>query len=131
MLRCGTRKCPLVIAILGQFDSTKTLVIVRTDTTSRPDKILFDRFYICMNALKQGFKNGCRKVIGLDGCFLKGVCRGQILAAVAKDGNGQMYPVAWAVVQVEYKDTWGWFLRVLREDLEMGNGEGFVLMTDL
>ena len=53
------------------------------------------------------------------------------MVAVVKDGNGQIYPVAWAVVPIECKVTWSWFLRVLRDDLEMGNGEGFVLMTDM
>ena len=103
---------------------------VKTDI-SQPGKVLFNRFYMCLNAIKKGFKDGCRKVIGLDGCFLKGVCRGQLLSAIAKDGNGQMYPLAWAIVQVECKDTWSWFLRVLRDDLDMGSGGGFVLITDM
>ena len=42
-----------------------------------------------------------------------------------------MYPVAWAVVQVECKETWSWFLRVLRDDLQMGYDDGFVLITDM
>ena len=48
---------------------------VKTDT-SQPGKVLFNRFYMCLNAMKKGFKDGCRKVIGLDGCFMKGVYRG-------------------------------------------------------
>ena len=70
-------------------------------------------------------------MVGIDDCFLKGVCRGQLLAAIAKDANGQMYPLAWAIVQVECKETWKWFLSVLREDLQIGSGEGFVIMTDM
>jgi len=30
---------------------------------------VFQRFYVCLDALKRGFLAGCRKVIGLDGCF--------------------------------------------------------------
>jgi hypothetical protein len=30
---------------------------------------IFQRFYVCFSAMKKGFKVGCRKVIGLDGCF--------------------------------------------------------------
>jgi hypothetical protein len=29
----------------------------------------FKRIYICLDALKKGFLAGCRKVVGLDGCF--------------------------------------------------------------
>ncbi|KAL0454909.1 UNVERIFIED_CONTAM: hypothetical protein Slati_0830100, partial [Sesamum latifolium] len=32
----------------------------------------FDKFYVCFGALKQGFKAGCRTVIGVDGCHLEG-----------------------------------------------------------
>ena len=49
---------------------------------------------MCFHALKEGFKAGCRKVIGMDGCFLKGQCKGQLLCAISKDGNNQMYPLA-------------------------------------
>ncbi|MBA0716107.1 hypothetical protein Golax_014972 [Gossypium laxum] len=32
----------------------------------------FKRFYVCFEALKRGRKEGCRPILGLDGCFLKG-----------------------------------------------------------
>ncbi|CAN1167851.1 hypothetical protein LINPERHAP2_LOCUS27483 [Linum perenne] len=44
---------------------------------------------------------GCRKLFALDGCFLKGEVKGMILTAVGKDGNNQMFPIAWAVVEGE------------------------------
>ncbi|KAH1215927.1 hypothetical protein GmHk_13G036969 [Glycine max] len=43
----------------------------------------------------------CRPLIGLDGCFLKGEYRGQLLTAIGKDGNNQMLPIAYAVVEAE------------------------------
>ncbi|GJZ67395.1 calcium/proton exchanger [Tanacetum coccineum] len=36
----------------------------------------FRRFYICFKGVKYGWKAGCRRVIGLDGCFLKHTCKG-------------------------------------------------------
>lgn len=42
----------------------------------------FKRIYVCLGGLKKGFLEGCRSVIGLDGCFLKGPVKGMILAAV-------------------------------------------------
>ncbi|PPE00654.1 hypothetical protein GOBAR_DD02317 [Gossypium barbadense] len=36
----------------------------------------FKRFYVCFEALKRGWKEGCRPVLGLDDCFLKGPFKG-------------------------------------------------------
>ena len=75
--------------------------------------------------------DGCRKVIRIDGCFLKGICKGELLSAVRRDGNNNIYPIAWAVVNVENKNTWKWFLDNLMEDIdEGGNGNGITLMSD-
>ena len=63
-------------------------------------KVLFDRFYVCFKGVADGWVEGCRRIIGLDGCFLKGVCRGQLLSAVGRDANNQLFPIACAVVNV-------------------------------
>ncbi|XP_058753673.1 uncharacterized protein LOC131626849 [Vicia villosa] len=76
----------------------------------------FKRLYICYAACKESFKLS-RHVIGLDGCFLKGLCGGQILAAIGRDPNDQMLPIAYAVVESENKDSWTWFLELLIADL--------------
>ncbi|XP_019181393.1 PREDICTED: uncharacterized protein LOC109176417 [Ipomoea nil] len=55
------------------------------------------RFYVCFAAVKKGFLEGCSKVIGLDGCFFKGMLKGEILSAVGRDANNQMYPIAWGI----------------------------------
>ncbi|WMV55026.1 hypothetical protein MTR67_048411 [Solanum verrucosum] len=107
--------------------STCVVKLGEPDALSRP---IFKSFYICFDPLKKAFQN-CRKCIGLDGCFLKGVCRGQLLVAVAKDGNNQMLPLAWAVVEYEKKETWTWFIKLLKEDLGLGDGEDLTLITDM
>ncbi|KAJ9566551.1 hypothetical protein OSB04_002517 [Centaurea solstitialis] len=94
------------------------------------EKTYFDRFYVCLNGLKEGWKRGCRRVIALDGCFLKGVCGGELLTAIGRDGNNHIFPVAWAVVNVENKDNWTWFITLVREDLEVETGEGLTLISD-
>ncbi|WOL10473.1 hypothetical protein Cni_G19230 [Canna indica] len=60
---------------------------------------LFKRFYVCLDALKTGFKAACRPIICIDGCFLKGPYGGQLLCAITKDGNNNMSPIAWAAVE--------------------------------
>ncbi|XP_050222659.1 uncharacterized protein LOC126672747 [Mercurialis annua] len=91
----------------------------------------FNRMYVCLAACKQGWLAGCRRIIGMDGCFLKGLCKGQLLYAIGHDGNNQMFPIAWAVVQVENRDNWAWFLRCLKHDLPLEQGDGYVIISDM
>jgi len=74
---------------------------------------IFKRFFVCLNAMKNGFVKGCRPWFGIDGCHLKGPCGGVLLSAVAVDGNKGMFPIAFAVVEVECKDSWMFFLSLL------------------
>ncbi|XP_052625699.1 uncharacterized protein LOC128132783 [Lactuca sativa] len=90
----------------------------------------FSKFYVCFKGLKDGWIEGCRRVIRLDGCFLNGICRGQLLSAISRDANNHIYPIAWAVVSVESKETWKWFIDLLIEDLGMGVGHGLTLISD-
>ncbi|GKD59177.1 hypothetical protein Tco_1296686 [Tanacetum coccineum] len=80
--------------------------------------------------IKDGWINGCRRFIGLDGCFLKSVCEGQLLSAIGRDANNHMYPLAWAVVSIENKENWKWFLELLRNDIGMIGGVGLTLISD-
>jgi hypothetical protein len=79
---------------------------------------VFERIYICLEACKAAFSYTCRPLIGLDACFLKGEHGGQLMAAVGKDGNNQMFPIAYAVVEAETRDSWQWFVDLLLEDLQ-------------
>ncbi|KAH0655448.1 hypothetical protein KY285_030330 [Solanum tuberosum] len=83
------------------------------------------------NPVKKFFLAGCRRCIGLDGCFLKGVSKGQLLVVVCKDRNNQMLPLAWAVVEVENKFTWAWFVKLLKEDLQLGDGTYLTIISDM
>ncbi|GJU99751.1 pentatricopeptide repeat-containing protein [Tanacetum coccineum] len=71
-----------------------------------------------------------RRVIALDGGFLKKPNSGEILTAVGRDGNNHIFLVAWAVVTVENKDNWSWFLDLLADNLEVPNGNGLTLISD-
>ncbi|CAI9276128.1 unnamed protein product [Lactuca saligna] len=95
-----------------------------------PDAKYFKRIYICLKALKEGWLKGCRKVIDLDGCFLKGKVKGELLAAICRDGNNQIYPIAWAVVNVENKDNWKWFIELLQSNIKTVQGNGLTLISD-
>uniref|UniRef100_A0A0A9HV19 SWIM-type domain-containing protein n=1 Tax=Arundo donax TaxID=35708 RepID=A0A0A9HV19_ARUDO len=88
------------------------------------------RMYICFDACKRGFLARCRKVIGLDGCFFKGPTTGELICAMGRDGNNQMYPIAWVVVEKETNESWDWFCDLLFRDLYIGDGEGWVIISD-
>ncbi|XP_062001875.1 uncharacterized protein LOC133719723 [Rosa rugosa] len=65
----------------------------------------FHRMYICLAACKEGWIKGCRPLIGLDGCHIKGQHPGKILCAVGIDANNGIFPVAYSVVEVENTET--------------------------
>ncbi|XP_052621926.1 uncharacterized protein LOC111897236 [Lactuca sativa] len=56
--------------------------------------------------------------------------KGEVLAAVGRDANNQIYPIAWAVDGVENKATWKWFIDLLMDDIDGGLGAGITLLSD-
>ncbi|XP_071738751.1 uncharacterized protein [Rutidosis leptorrhynchoides] len=91
---------------------------------------VFKRIYVCMEALKKGFKAIGRDLLGLDGCFMKEPAKSCILTAVGVDSNNGIYPVAYAIVELECGASWTWFLKCLGEDLELGSNSNFTFISD-
>ena len=56
--------------------------------------------------MKNGFKSGCRHMINLNGCFLKGYYDGKLLVTAGIDANDCIYPLAFAIVESENYDSW-------------------------
>ncbi|XP_062015494.1 uncharacterized protein LOC133732053 [Rosa rugosa] len=90
----------------------------------------FHRMYICFAACKNGWMNGCRPIIGLDGCHIKGHHPGQLLAAVGIDANNRMFPIAYAIAEAENQETWTWFLYLLKCDLKIERDSSYTFITD-
>jgi hypothetical protein len=61
----------------------------------------FQRLYISLDACKKGFKYGCRSVVCLDACHLKGKVGGQLLCDIGKDSNDDMFPITYVVAEGE------------------------------
>ena len=74
----------------------------------------FERLYVCLDACKKGFLGGCRPIVGVDGCFIKGFHKGHLLVAVGIDPNNVIYPMAYAIVEFECYESWCWFFELLK-----------------
>ncbi|XP_052622629.1 uncharacterized protein LOC111921813 [Lactuca sativa] len=107
---------------------------VKIDVYSEPNANLetrmFKRIYVCLGALKLGFKAGLRDFLGFDGAFMKGPYPGQVLTAVGLDSNNGIYPLAYSIVEAENKSSWSWFLECLGEDLELSTNSNFTFISD-
>ncbi|KAK8627538.1 hypothetical protein V6N13_135147 [Hibiscus sabdariffa] len=101
-----------------------------TTTICYLNECLFQRMYVCMQACKDGFKAGCRPIISLDGCHLKGYYGGHILAAVGIDADDCIYPIVYACVESECGQYWAWFLDILKDDLDIVNSYHISFMSD-
>lgn len=55
---------------------------------------------------------------------------GQLLCATARDGNDNMFPIALVVVDVESKDSWLWFQKLLIDDFDHPNETRWMFMLD-
>jgi hypothetical protein len=104
----------------------------------------FHGMFMALNASVQGFLNGCRPFIGksfcivhfltlfflwvlflsewlwLDGCFVKLTTGQQILAATGRDGNNNIFPIAFGLVDKEDRASWTWFLTQLKAAIWRG-----------
>lgn len=123
--------------VVGHYSCLRNYIaeLVRVDREGRFELLLgeesvFNGLYIGFSALKKGFMAGCRWIIGLDGCHLKTHLGGQLLCAIGKDANNQMFPIAWAVVGAENEMYWTWFLKILMEELGIRDGNGVTFMSD-
>ncbi|KAK8635693.1 hypothetical protein V6N13_004418 [Hibiscus sabdariffa] len=101
-----------------------------SSTVLHLDRSLFQSVYICINALKDGFLAGCKPVISVDGCWLKGNYGGHLLTAVGIDANDCIYPIAYVIVDRENCNNWGWFLNLLASDLNIENSHAWTFMSD-
>ena len=65
----------------------------------------FKILYICQEGCKKEFLIGCKSIIGLDACHLKTKSGGQLITVVARGPNEEYFPLAYAIVEAETKDS--------------------------
>ena len=72
-------------------------------------KCVFWAFCPCIVVFKH-----CRPMISIDATHLYGKYKGKLMIAMVTDANNKIYPLAFAIVESESTETWGWFLVCIR-----------------
>nr|KAJ0187838.1 hypothetical protein LSAT_V11C900459490 [Lactuca sativa] len=114
-----------VLELLNTNPSTTVRIDVYPETSLSITTRTLRRIYVCLGALKLGFKAGLRDFLGWMGPY-----PGQVLTVVGLDSNNGIYPVAYAVVETESTSSWTWFLELLGEDLDLGANSNFTFISD-
>ncbi|CAL2255923.1 unnamed protein product [Prunus armeniaca] len=68
--------------------------------------------------------------IGFDACHLKGVYGGQLLIAIGIDPNKETWVLAYAVVEMETRESWTWFIDLLAKDVDIVNFHRWAFISD-
>lgn len=90
----------------------------------------FEHLFISFQASISGFLNACRPLIALDSTLLKSKYPGTLLLATGFDGDGAVFPLAFAIVNEENDSNWHRFLSELRNILDV-NSENMPKLTIL
>jgi len=90
----------------------------------------FKRCFISLKGAIDGFLRGCRPIIGVDGTHLKGPYKGVLFTAIGLDAENHCYPLAWAVVEFENNDSWGYFFTALLQILGAENHGKWTVLSD-
>ncbi|GJV58562.1 receptor-like cytoplasmic kinase 176 [Tanacetum coccineum] len=110
-------------------DTTIKIDVYREEDPEKTTR-MFRRIYVCLGALKMGFKEGGMELLGLDGAFMRGQYHGQMLTVVGVDANNGIYPVAYVIVESGNQYSWTWFLTCLADDLDLFSNSNFTFITD-
>ncbi|GJS75705.1 heat stress transcription factor B-4-like protein [Tanacetum coccineum] len=111
------------------LNTTVKIAVEKNTDPSLPTRV-FQRIYVCFGALTVGFRACRRDMLGLDGAFMKGPFPGQVLAAAGLDSNNGIYPLTYALVEVESKSSWCWFLQCLGDDIDLHSNSNFTFISD-
>ncbi|XP_030942302.1 uncharacterized protein LOC115967357 [Quercus lobata] len=103
---------PRFLAVLKDADPT-TVTQLKCDHRGVPGTCTFNCAFWAFGLCIKGFRH-CRPVISIDATHLYGKYKGMLLIAMATDANNEVYPLTFAVVENESKETWGWFLACLK-----------------
>ncbi|XP_015960067.1 uncharacterized protein LOC107483967 [Arachis duranensis] len=82
---------------------------------------IFWSFYPCIVTVKH-----CKPLVQVDGTHLYRKYKGALLVAVAQDGNQNIVPIAFVIIEGETADAWEFFLTNLRRYVVTVDGVGII-----
>ncbi|XP_044431234.1 uncharacterized protein [Triticum aestivum] len=83
-------------------------------------------FFVAFHASLYGFEHGCRPLLFLDAVSAKPNKQWKLLTATSVDGEGDVFPVAFTVVDKESRENWHWFLEQLKYSLSASHDITFI-----
>ena len=84
----------------GTVIDLETLPVYSNEGTQIGGARIFHRLFWAFQPCIRGFAH-CKPIVQVDGTWLYGKYRGTLLLAVAQDGNGNIFPIAYALVEGE------------------------------
>ena len=100
---------PRLLATIAQRNNNTYYDLHTFTSVDDRTKSVLQRAFFSLGACINAFVH-CRPVLCIDGTFMTGKYRGQILTAIGCDGNNQVLPMALAFVESENTESWYWFL---------------------
>ncbi|XP_072066578.1 uncharacterized protein [Arachis hypogaea] len=82
---------------------------------------VFWSYYPCIRAFRH-----CKPIVQVDGTHLYGKYKGCLLVAVSHDGNNNIVPIAFAIIEGETSEAWHFFLSNLRQHVVTRDGVGLI-----
>ncbi|XP_057730417.1 uncharacterized protein LOC130945728 [Arachis stenosperma] len=82
---------------------------------------VFWSYYLCIRVFRH-----CKPIVQVDGTHLYGKYKGCLLVAVSQDGNNNIVPIAFAIVEGETFEAWHFFLSNLRQHVVTRDGVGLI-----
>ncbi|XP_025653258.1 uncharacterized protein [Arachis hypogaea] len=113
--------------ILGVTSTMEgSIALLKTSPIRVGDQVDEDRVYFhwmfwtfppCIEAFRH-----CKPLVSIDGTHLYGKYGGTLLLAIAQDGNSNILPVAFALVEGENAESWSYFISNLRRHVTPQQG---------
>ncbi|XP_025653119.1 uncharacterized protein [Arachis hypogaea] len=85
------------------------------------DCCMFDKVFWTFPSCVEAFKH-CKPFVSVDGTHLYGKYGGVLLIAVVQDGNNNILPISFAIVESESTESWSFFLINLRRHVTPQDG---------
>ncbi|XP_072090440.1 uncharacterized protein [Arachis hypogaea] len=109
-----------------------TVTVLKTSPVRVGDQVdestvYFHRLFWTFPPYIEAFRN-CKPLVSIDGTHLYGKYGGTLLLAIAQDGNSNILPIAFALVEGENAESWSFFLSNLRSHVTPQ--EGIFVISD-